>query len=238
MRENHIVKSYDEDLKQLQTTVISMADLVHMQFRDALSSLETGNTEKAQRVIEKDQEIDELESLVDRLALQILALRQPVAFDLRMVIASLKMANHLERMADYAAHISRRVLLIENPALSPPLLLFRMGDLIREMMVSVCKGFETQDKGVMEQAWQDDQEVDKLYNALLRELLTYMMEEPRRIGLCTHYLFIAKNIERVGDHVTNLGEIVAIMVRGKPLRVFRSHFSELQPGSLEKDKKP
>lgn len=229
MATNHIVKSYDNDLEQLKATILSMTELVQNQFKDALLSLQKMDKECAQAVMDRDNEIDQLEAKIDQLALQILALRQPVAFDLRMVIAILKMANHLERMGDYATNISRRILVLDIQSgllLDPPDLLFRMGDLIHEMMVGVWHGFQTQDKEVMEKTWEQDREVDKLYNTFLRELLTYMIEDPRRITLCTHYLFIAKNIERIGDHTTNLSEIVAIMVRGKPLKQLRRYSLE------------
>ncbi len=224
MPKNHIVKSYDEDLTHLKDTLFSMAHLVQEQFREALLSLEKQDKSLAKKLIARDEEIDKLEILIDRISLQILALRQPVAFDLRLVIAALKMANHLERMGDYATNIARRVLVLEEmPSLlvEPFLSIFRMGDLIRSMMIFVNDGFRTQNQEVMEQVWQDDQKVDQLYGALLRELLAAMVKEPESISLCTHYLFIAKNIERVGDHVTNLGEIVTVMVRGKPLKEMR-----------------
>jgi phosphate transport system protein len=134
------------------------------------------------------------------------------------------MANHLERMGDYATNISRRVHVLQAQGADTfpaPLMLFRMGELICHMMEVVWNGFQDQRKDVMELAWAEDEEVDQLYNALLRELLTAMVDDPQRVSLCTHYLFIAKNIERLGDHATNLGEIVAIMVRGKPLKELR-----------------
>ena len=229
MSDNHIVKSYDADLQHLQLAILNMGDAVQKQIQDALKSLSDMNLALARQVIDKDHDIDRMEAYIDQMALQVLVLRQPVAFDLRMVIASLKMANHFERIADYGANISRRVLMMDaqKPLLrQPPVLLFRMGELVQHMMGAVQKAFQTHSRDAAKQAWKEDEEVDHLYNALLRELLTYMMEDPRCIGLGAHYLFIAKNIERIGDHVTNLAEIIAVMVRGKPLKELRGHSTE------------
>lgn len=229
MNESHIVKSYDADLQHLQLAILNMGDAVRKQIQDALTSLSEMDLALASHVTDNDHQIDQMEAHIDQMALQILVLRQPVAFDLRIVIASLKMANHFERIADYGANISRRVLMMDaqQPLLrKPPVLLFRMGELVQQMMSAVQKAFQAQSRDAAKKAWKEDEEVDQLYNALLRELLTYMMEDPRCIGLSAHYLFIAKNIERIGDHVTNLAEIIAVMVRGKPLKELRTHSTE------------
>ena len=219
MKTHHIVKSYDLDLKNLQLTFRDMAEKTENQLAQALRALEKQDAQLAETVAAADGEIDRMEGLIDQMAVQILALRQPVALDLRIVIACLKMANHLERMADYAANISRRVLALNahNTQESPPPLLFRMGDLVCEMLAQVRHAFRAQDPEIVKKMWDQDMEVDRLYEEFFGELLTHMANDPTRISLCTHYLFIAKNLERFGDHATNLSEVIAVMVKGKPM---------------------
>lgn len=222
----HIVKSYDSELKRLKSTVTDMGTLVQNQLEKMAMALEKKDNELALAVIENDSQIDLLESQINQDVIRILALRQPVALDLRIVIAALKMANHLERIGDYSANISRRILALSEPGtlmMEMPDLLMQMTLSIRQMMTHILAGFFSQDPTIVKKSWAEDFEVDSLYTSLLRELLTYMMEDPRKISACTHFLFIAKNVERIGDHVTNIAEVVYTMIKGHPLEGPRPH---------------
>ncbi|MGL4426562.1 MAG: phosphate signaling complex protein PhoU [Alphaproteobacteria bacterium] len=226
MISNHIVKSYDDELQQLKSHVAQMGDYTKSQFEKTLESLNTRDREKALSVIEQDFKIDALETEIDQKAFQILALRQPVALDLRIVIAALKIANHFERIGDYSANISRRVLLLNDPGMlipEIPSLLLKMGESICEMLHQVLLGIQEQNPAMLEKIWKQDVEVDSLYTSLFRELLTYMMEDPRQITPCTHLLFIAKNMERIGDHITSIAEIFYVSMTGKRLEASRPH---------------
>lgn len=223
---NHIVKSYDSELKRLKNTVTEMGVLVQEQLEKMVMALEKKDRNLAMAVIEGDGKIDRLETQINQDVIRILALRQPVALDLRVVIAALKMANHLERIGDYSANISRRIMALNEPdalVMETPALLLKMTSVIRQMMANILSGFFSQDPTIVKKSWDEDFEVDSLYASLLRELLTYMMEDPRQISACTHLLFIAKSIERVGDHVTNIAEVVYVMIKGHPLEEPRPH---------------
>lgn len=222
----HIVKSYDGELKRLKNAVTEMGERVQEQLEKMATTLEKKDRDLARVIIENDSHIDRLEAQINQDVMRILALRQPVALDLRVVIAALKMANHLERIGDYSANISRRILALNEPGaltIETPELLLKMTRVTRQMMAHILAGFFSRDATIVKQSWAEDFEVDSLYTSLLRELLTYMMEDPRKISACTHLLFIAKNVERVGDHLTNIAEIVYTMIKGHPLEELRPH---------------
>jgi len=217
MSANHIVKSYDDDLKYLTEQLILMGDMVLSQMDKAIQAMAHCDRELAVDVIEFDPKIDQLEYEIDTFAVRMIALRQPVARDLRAVVAALKISSHLERIADYASNISRRSLNIEKQ-LDDHFVdgLKRMVGLTQQMIRDVLHCYQ---KGDVEEAikvWIRDKEVDNYYNSYFRELLTYMMEEPKKIGVCTELLFAAKNIERAGDHATNIAEMVHYLVNGTP----------------------
>ena len=173
---------------------------------------------QAERVIRGDKQIDRLEEEVDNLALSILALRQPMAEDLRSVIAGLKTASNLERIGDYAKNIAKRseALTQSKPIGNAPGTIQRMGELVQAMIHNVLDAYLEGDGQKAEDVRARDEEVDLLHTSLFRELLTYMMEFPDTITPCTHLLFIAKNIERMGDHATNIAEYVHFRVHGHP----------------------
>lgn len=219
MGSGHIVKSYDEDLKKLNHTLEHMGDLATGQLENAVLALTERNEVLAAQVIAKDQEVDALEHRIDTFAIQMIALRQPVARDLRHIVAALKIASHLERIADYARNVSRRALeMSAMPQAQGVKTLPRLAKVTISMIKDALVAYTTADLGLALQVWEKDQEVDEMYTSYLRELLTYMMEDTRQIGPCTQLLFAAKNIERAGDHAANIAEIVHYFVEGVPFQ--------------------
>ncbi|MBO0333675.1 phosphate signaling complex protein PhoU [Sneathiella sp. CAU 1612] len=216
MSSGHIVKSFDEELEEVRNTIVEMGGLAESQLEAAVRSLTERNTELALKTIEADKAVDELELSVDNMSIRLLALRNPVADDLRLVISALKIASLLERVADYAANISKRVIALNlAPSLAPISSIPRMGEMVRRMIDDTLKAYTNGDSDLAFDVWKRDQEVDQLYNSMFRELLTFMMEDPRSITSCTHLIFMAKNIERIGDHMTNIAEIIIYQVTGE-----------------------
>ena len=215
---SHIVKSYDEQLNNLSSRIAEMGGLAEAQLTDALSAMTRRDTELAARVIAGDDAVDTLEREVDQAAIQLLALRQPMADDLREVVAALKIANILERVADYAANVAKRATAISQlPHVEPVRSVPRMGRLVVQMIHDVLDAYNARDPEQSFDIWKRDTEVDELYDSLFRELLTYMMEDPRNITASTHLLFVAKNIERIGDYTTNIAEIVYYLAKGEAI---------------------
>jgi phosphate transport system protein len=217
MEHAHIVKSFDEDLARIDQIVAEMGGLAETQLADAVRALVKRDADLAQRVVDGDVRIDELEAELDNFCMRLLALRQPMAMDLRLVFAGLKAAGDLERIGDYAKNVAKRAAtLTQVPAVgSAAATIQRMGILVQGMIKNVLDAFVTRDIELAEDVRIRDHEVDQLHSSLFRELLTYMMEDPRNITTCTHLLFVAKNLERIGDHVTNIAEHVYLMVRGE-----------------------
>jgi phosphate transport system protein len=219
MTGEHIVKSYDEELQQLNSTIIKMAELTEVQVERAIKALVDRDGDLAYKIIDADDEIDGLNYDVDTQAMRLLALRQPMALDLRNVVAALKISADLERIADYATNMARRTIpLIETDPMRPIYVIPRMGQSVMTMMTDVIEAYISRDAEKALDVWRADAFVDEMYVSLFRELLTYMMEDSRRITPCTHVLFIAKNIERMGDHVTNVCETIYFLVHGERLR--------------------
>ena len=219
MTGEHIVKSYDEELQQLNSTIIKMAELTEVQVERAIKALVDRDGDLAYKIIDADDEIDGLNYEVDTQAMRLLALRQPMALDLRNVVAALKLSADLERIADYATNMARRTIpLIETDPMRPIYVIPRMGQSVMTMMTDVIEAYISRDAEKALDVWRADAFVDEMYVSLFRELLTYMMEDSRRITPCTHVLFIAKNIERMGDHVTNVCETIYFLVHGERLR--------------------
>jgi phosphate transport system protein len=215
----HIVKAYDDEIKQLNNSIIEMGGLTEAQLEAAIRALVNRDADLAYRIIEDDDRIDELNYQVDEQAMRMLALRQPMALDLRNVVAAIKISADLERIADYATNMARRTIpLTETAPLGPIHVIPRMGRLVTGMMKNVIDAYIEQDAGKALDVWHADHEVDEMYVSLFRELLTYMMEDPRRITPCTHVLFMAKNLERMGDHVTNICETIYFLVHGERFR--------------------
>jgi phosphate transport system protein len=218
----HIVKSFSEQLETLSNCVAQMGGMVEAQFANAIEAIAKRDAKLAEGAIESDARIDQLQQSVEDQALKVLALRQPMAVDLRGTLAAIKIASELERIGDYGKNIGKRALLLNRePPIRLTQSLARMGRQAMVQLKSVLDAYSNRDPQAAQNVWLHDEEIDELYNSLFRELLTYMMEDPRTIGLCTHLLFIAKNIERAGDHATNIAETVYHMVTGNYLRIER-----------------
>lgn len=213
---DHIVTKFDEDLHLLDNYIAEMGGLAEHQFADSIKALGKRDVELAERVIVNDKRIDDLEQQVDAHTISMLALRQPMADDLRVVITALRIASLLERIGDYAKNISKRTVAItQTPPMGPSRTIARMGHVVQGMIKTVLDAYLQRDAGLAKDVRMRDEEVDALHTSLFRELLTYMMEDPRSISACTHLLFVAKNIERIGDHATNIAENVHFLVHGK-----------------------
>ncbi|HLO76736.1 MAG TPA: phosphate signaling complex protein PhoU [Magnetospirillum sp.] len=216
--QHHIVKSFDDELKRLHDALARMGGLTEQQLQGAIEALDRRDSDLATQVMNDDGRIDECEVFVNEQTIRLLALRAPVADDLRAVIATLKAAGDLERIADHAANAAKRSLVLNQmPPVAPMRSLVRMGKLVQGLLAEVLGAYLAHDAERALAVRSRDQEVDDLYSSLFREILTYMMEDPRTITACTHLMFIAKNIERVGDHATNIAEMTYFLVTGRSL---------------------
>lgn len=217
MDQEHIVKAFDEDLSQIESLIMEMGGLAEAQITDASTALSRRDVELGNSVIANDERIDALEAEVDATVVRILAQRQPMAQDLRAVVVAPKIASNLERIGDYAKNMAKRtsVLAKSKPIGSAPATITRMCEAVQGMMKSVLDAYVARDKEAADDVRLRDEEVDQMHNTLFRELLTYMMEDPRAITPCMHLLFIAKNVERMGDHATSIAEQVHYMVTGE-----------------------
>ena len=218
----HIVKAFTEQLESLANTVAQMGGLAEAQFANAIEAIAKRDGKLAEAAIGSDERVDRIQQTIEEQALKLLALRQPMAVDLRATLAAIKIANELERIGDLAKNIGKRALVLNRePPIRLTQSLARMGRQSLAQLKMVLDAYSDRDAEAARNVWRHDEEIDELYNSLFRELLTYMMEDPRTIGLCTHLLFIAKNIERAGDHATNIAETVYHMVTGSFLRIDR-----------------
>ncbi|MBM3568183.1 MAG: phosphate signaling complex protein PhoU [Alphaproteobacteria bacterium] len=212
----HIVRSYDEQLRRLGDAITTMGGLAEAQLASAVTAVGSRDSVLAERVVAGDAAIDALEAEALHLATQVLALRQPVAVDLRLIVASFKLSSEIERIGDYARNIAKRALVLnQGEPLRAAQAVPRMGQLVARMLRDVLDAFVARDAARARDVWRRDEEVDALYNSVFRELLTYMMEDARSITPCTHLLFIAKNLERIGDHATNMAETVIYLIEGQ-----------------------
>jgi phosphate transport system protein len=218
MTAEHIIKSYDEELERLSKMIVEMGGLAESQLAAAIEVVIQRDSDRAVRVVEGDAQVDQLERDLDNLAIRLLALRQPMARDLREIVAALKIASDLERISDYAANVAKRsIALAQTPPIQAVNTLPRMTRLALLLIKDVIDAYVARDADKAFAVWVRDEELDEMYSSLFRVLLTYMMEDPRNIGPCTHLLFIAKNIERIGDHATNIAENIYYLVHGIPL---------------------
>lgn len=214
----HVVRSYDQELVRLSDLLARMGGIVESQVALAAEAIATRGTEAATRAVEQDPQVDALEREVEQFVIRLLALRQPVASDLRHVVAALKITGDLERIGDYAANVAKRSIVLEQFSLPFSMAgIVRMARMVQENLKSAIDCVADNDTDRAMQVWRSDQSIDDLYNALFREVVTYMMEDPRNITPCAHLLFIAKNLERIGDHATNVAETVYYAVTGEPL---------------------
>ena len=214
----HIVKSFEQELTRLQTLVTDMGGLVERQVVLACDAVLERDSEAASQAIESDRQVDALEREAEQFVIRLLALRQPMAQDLRQIVAALKTTCELERIGDYAKNVAKRSTVLAQFNLPIPLSgVAHMSRLVQENLKAVIDALSENDADKAVEVWRADEPVDDIYNALFRELITYMMEDPRHITPCTHLLFIAKNLERIGDHATNIAEMVYYAVTGEAM---------------------
>jgi phosphate transport system protein len=212
----HTVKSFDEELTRLSDFLARMGSLTEQQFAQALEALVRRDADLARKVCAGDLEIDQIEHAINELVIRVLALRSPVADDLRLVITALKIASDLERIADYAANIAKRSLSVTEELALPSIgAVHRIGVLVQRQLRDTLDANLHRDAEKALAVWNSDLQVDEMYSGLFRELLTYMMEDPHTIGPASHLLFVAKNIERIGDHATNISEMVYFIITGQ-----------------------
>lgn len=215
---DHIVHGYDDDFNELTASLSQMGGQVESMIEDAVRAIKKRDSALAKDVIERDAIVNSLQEKIDADALRMLALRHPMAADLRRVIGAIRAASDLERIGDLAESIARRALTInESEKLDLTRGVARMGKLVKAQLKSALDALLNDDAEKAVDVWLQDQDVDSLYASLFRELLTYMMEDHRNIQACTGLLFVAKNLERVGDHATNIAEIVYFSVHGRSL---------------------
>ncbi len=215
----HTVKAFDSELQVLDKKIAQMGGLAERLLAQGFDALSRRDPQLAETAVSSDRSIDALEREVQEQAILLIARRQPVATDLRHIMTVLKIAGDLERVGDLAKNIAKRALAIsgENHPKSLMSGLKHMTELALSQLKDVLDAYMARDAEKALGVWRDDEKVDAMYNSLFRELLTYMMEDPRNIGLCTHLLFGAKNIERIGDHTTNIAENIYYLVHGRAL---------------------
>jgi phosphate transport system protein len=215
----HTVRAYDAELNELSQRIAEMGGLAEQQLADAVTALTQSNVELAQQVIADDTRIDQLQRRVEESAILIIARRQPMALDLREIVASIHIANDLERIGDLAKNTAKRVIAMGDTFGSQRLVagVQHMAELSLAQLKAVLDAFASRDLKAALAVWERDGEIDAMNTSLFRELLTYMMEDPRTITLCTHLLFCAKNVERIGDHATNIAETLNYMITGQAM---------------------
>lgn len=212
----HTVKSFDDDIAQLRAVITRMGGLCGTQIADAVDALMTRNSDAARVVIDTDKRMDELEAEAEALAVRIIALRAPLANDLREIVAALKIASVLERIGDYAKNIAKRAPVVaQSQPVAPAVIIPEMARVVVEIIRDTLDAFVDRDAEKALAILQRDQQVDEFYNSLFRSLLTFMMENPHYITPSTHLLFVAKNLERIGDHATSVAEMVYFTATGQ-----------------------
>jgi len=213
----HTVKAYGDELNQLTAEVARMGGLAEAQVADAVDSVARRDVALARAVVDRDSRLDAMHRDIERKAIRLIALRQPVASDLRRTLAAMKLAVDLERTGDLAKNIAKRGLILAEGEPMQPLTrsIERMGKLVSMRLRDVLDAYAAAEIDRAIAVWNTDDEVDEHYNALFRELLTYMMGDPRTITAGTHLLFMAKNLERIGDHATNIAETIYYEITGQ-----------------------
>jgi phosphate transport system protein len=215
MRE-HIVRSYEEELALLDKRIAQMGGLAEKLLGQGFDALERRDPQLADSVVQADKAIDRLQKDIEEQVVSMIARRQPMADDLRHVMAALRITGDLERIGDLAKNIAKRALAIAQESYPKPLMsgLRHMAEQALRQLKEVLDSYAERNSELALNVWRADEQIDAMYNSVFRELLTYMMEDPRNIGICTHLLFGAKNLERIGDHTTNVAETVYYLVHG------------------------
>ncbi len=225
MADQHTVRAYDKDLDLLERRIAEMGGLAEKMVIDAVDALSSGDTVLAHQVVETDPRLDLLQREIEEQAILTIARRQPVAIDLREIVGAIRVAGDLERVGDLAKNIAKRSLKIGVEMRAPRAIvgIKHMNDFATELLKDVLDAFAQRDVERARDVWERDAELDALEDLVFRDLLTHMMEDPRNITFCTHLLFCSKNIERIGDHATNIAETVFYLVTGSNLPTDRPH---------------
>jgi phosphate transport system protein len=218
-RLDHTAKAFDTDLQDIKRRVAEMGGLAERQIADATRALVERDVDLAEQVITTDPTIDAMQHEIEEKAVLTIARRQPMAVDLREIVGAMRVCNDLERIGDHAKHIGKRVVVLGADFHAQKLIrgVEHMAELVGTLLKEVLDAYASRDLAAALAVWNGDEEVDALCTALFRELLTYMMEDPRNITLCIHLMFCAKDIERMGDHATNIAETVYYMIEGRPI---------------------
>jgi phosphate transport system protein len=228
----HVIKSYEQELQQLRSLVVEMGGMVEAQVAQATDAVVNRDVAAAARAVEADPKVDALEHDLERFAIRLLALRQPVADDLRLIIAALKASDDLERIGDYAAGVAKRaIVLAEHPATFNLAGLAHMAELVRQNLHKMIIALSDANAEAAAEVWRADKSVDDMYNIVFREFMTYMLEDLRNMTPCTHLLFIARSLERVGDHATNVAETMYYAATGEELSGPRPKSEQLVPAA-------
>jgi phosphate transport system protein len=218
-RIDHTTKAFDVDLQEITRKVAEMGGLAERQIADAIQALTDRDTDLAEHVIATDPTVDAMQHEIEEKAVLTIARRQPMAVDLREIVGAMRVCNDLERIGDHAKHVAKRVVALDLD-LHPQRLIRgveQMTSLVLSLLKQVLDAYASRDLATALAVWNGDEEVDALCTALFRELLTYMMEDPRNITFCMHLMFCAKDIERIGDHATNIAETVYYIIEGRPI---------------------
>lgn len=215
----HTVKAYEEELSSLTDGIVAMGELALSQTNNAITAITSQDLALAKAIVERDAKLDLMEAKTEQFAVRVIALRHPMADDLRHALAAMKIAGNLERCGDLAKNIAKRALVLgchEHKDLARGSIA-RMGRLVVVRLQQVLRAFQDKDIEAATAVWTGDAEIDQQYDSLFRELLTYMMGDTRMITLCAHLLFVAKNLERIGDHATNIAEVIHYELTGDPM---------------------
>jgi len=236
----HIVKSFQDQLEALSTAIVQMGGMCETQLGHAIEAIARRDTDLAGKTVAMDVAIDRLEDQIEEQVVRLLALRQPLAMDLRETLAALKISVDLERIGDLSKNIAKRAMVVarEAPEQSLAQGLARMGRQALAQLKNVLDAYSRRDANAAMTVWNHDDEIDEIYNSLFRELLTYMMEDPRKISPSTHLLFIAKNFERIGDHATNIAETVHYVVTATKIGTLRPKSDTTSTTLVELPAKP
>lgn len=214
----HIVTAFDQDLRGISARISEMGGLAEEQLGSAIEAMKTRDSALAQEVVNSDKLLDKMEMDLEQSAIEVMALRQPMANDLRELVAALKIASALERIGDLAKNVAKRTMVLnQNPPMKVIASVARMGKQTQSLMAEALDAYTARDTALSVSVWKRDVEIDEMHNSIFRELTTYMMEDQRTIGLCSQLLFVVKNFERIGDHTTFIAEMTYFVVEGKPL---------------------
>jgi phosphate transport system protein len=218
-RVDHTAKAFDTDLQDITRKVAEMGGLVEQQIGDAIQALVDRDLEMGERVIAMDPQIDAMQREIEEKAILTIARRQPMAVDLREVVGAMRVCNDLERIGDHAKHLGKRVVALDGDFYPQKLIrgVEHMAELVSAQLKQVLDSYASRDLAAALAVWKGDEEIDSMCTSLFRELFTYMMEDPRNITFCMHLMFCAKDIERMGDHATNIAETVYYMIEGRQI---------------------